>query len=153
VDPRLERQMRMFLRGQGRCYLPRRQYWHHVVADFFMRLRFVLVSVERLATHPVWRVRLKLTADAQHYLLLGLVCSHPWAPDLVGRQLRVAVIGFLREHAQKILARDIVVVQSGDRIQVLFPGPMGAAGIWKPSRVNPWRRSLVVRRWLRAQAN
>jgi hypothetical protein len=145
--------MRMFLRGQGRCYLPRREYWLHVVAEFFMRLRFVLVSVERLATHPVWRVRLKLTADAQHYLLLGLACSHPLAPDLVGRQLRVAVSRFLREHGEKVLARDIVVVRSGERIQVLFPGRMGDPGTWKPTRVNPWRMSLVVRRWLRAQAN
>ena len=148
-----DRQLERFLGRQGRYYLPRREYWHHVLAEFFLGMGFVVVSVERLDTHPLWQARVNLTADAQYFLLLGLACSHPFVLDLLGRQLRVAISRFLRQQGQRVLAQDVVVVRCGQRVQVVFPWRRGYAGIWKPQRADPWRVSLVLRRWLRLQVN
>jgi len=144
-----------WLQRHGRYYLPKREYCHHLLVDFFVAMGFRVLSVERFDWHPIWRVRAKLTDEAQMFLLLNVPDSHPLAPHLLNRHLRVAIGRFLRKQGERVLAKDVVVVRAGVRVQAAFEWRRGYPGIWKPrvGSVDPWRVSLVLRRWLQAQAD
>ncbi len=144
-----------WLRHFGRYYAPSREHCHRLLAGFFVGMGFDLLSVERLESHPVWVVRARFTEDAQLFLLLSVADAHVRAPDILGRHLRMAIRRFLLHHGERVLAKDVVVVRRGIRVDTLFEWYRGSPGVWKPerSKVDPWRVSLVLRRWLQTQVN
>jgi hypothetical protein len=151
VDPRLA----AFLQKQGRYYVPAGEFWHRLIGEFMTGLGCQVLSVERLDSHPVWRVRVKWTVETLAHLLVGVPCSHPSAKNLLERQMRVAVSRFLGGYGEKVSIQDVNVTRSGPYLHAAFRWHRGSPGLWTPTRArrDPWRVSLVLRRWLQAQAN
>jgi hypothetical protein len=151
LDPATER---FFLR-HGRYHLPARHFYHRLLADQLAAIGLEVTWVERFDPHCVWQVKIRLTARAQLHLLLGVPCAKPFANRLLERQLRVYLCQALQEWGPKLPLSEVVTVKSGSYVRICFIWKRGRRGRWKPpqSERDRWRVSLVLRRWLQAQAN
>ncbi|MHB8522270.1 MAG: hypothetical protein ACYDH9_16140 [Limisphaerales bacterium] len=63
--------LRRFCARFGACRVPRGFFYHRQIWQRLAVIGFRVLSIERLATHPVWRIRLKGTLAAQADLLLS----------------------------------------------------------------------------------
>ncbi|MHB8519954.1 MAG: hypothetical protein ACYDH9_04275 [Limisphaerales bacterium] len=150
--------MRKFLARFGVYRVPRGLFYHRQMWQRLTVIGFRVLSIERLATHPVWRIRLKGTLAAQADLLLSQppsirVCAR--SQHWLEQQLKEWMQKILKHLGQAVPSGEIVVVRSGTYIQVTFVWPMGGPGVLaaSPKHGHPLQVSLVVRRWLRWQRN
>ena len=119
---------------------------------------FKVLSVERLNSHPLWRIRLKGSLQVQAHLLISqsaalfdLSKSH----GLLERQLAKYIQRILKQLGQPIRKDEIVVVRSKAYVHVAFVWPLGTPGVVGrlPKDIHPFQVSLILRHWLREQRN
>jgi hypothetical protein len=89
--PNDESTIAQFVQKHGAIFTPGNQFFHRAIADFLSGLGFVVLSVEKLDTHPVWQFRLRMTPNAQLHVLVEL--PHKGSParqseDPLAEQLR-----------------------------------------------------------------
>ena len=129
-------------------------FYHRQLRERLSEIGFKVLSIERLDSHPLRRIRLKGTLKVQAHLLISqpaelfdLSKSH----GLLERQLTKHLQRILRQLGKPVRRDEIVVVRSGAYLKVAFVWPLGTPGILRGSvkEVNPFQGSPVVRRWLR----
>ena len=126
--------------------VPAWQFFHQAVSDFLMNLRFCVLSIERMEAHPVWIIRLKVSAQAEP-------CQSPKDRGLeltdepLSDQIRHRLSRFLRGFGPPVPAGEISVIpKSGPYLWVAFVWPRGKPGFWTPPRstVKPSPTALGV---------
>src|SRR5262249_39333754 len=98
---------------------------------------FRVLSVERLSTHPIWKVRLRGSLDVQARLLLGKkyparMVIYAKSSLLLELRLRAEMALILRQLQWKGKSEDIVVVRHGGYFQVHFVWAVGSIGLYRP---------------------
>ena len=135
-----------YLIKYGRYYVSANLFYHRQLHERLRAMGFKVISIQKLATHPVWELRLK----ADDYRLGFL---RPFG--LIEPKLKTQVRLILKHLGQATKGAEIDVMRSGDYLQVAFLSQMGRPGVWRPqsSQTAPIRVSLILRRWLRAKRN
>lgn len=135
-----------FLVQYGRYYVPGRTFYHRQLGLRLHGLGFRVLSIQRLATHPVWQVRIKQTHFRWDFLSTF---------RLLKPKLKAQVRRALKDLDRGIKAPEIVVVCNGVYIQVAFVWPLGKPATWRPSPSRPgsFAASQVFRDCLREQRN
>ena len=150
--------IRKFFARYGRYRAPAGTFYHRQLWDRLTEIGFKVLSVERVDSHPLWRIRLKGSLKVQAHLLISqpaglfdLSKSH----GLLERQLPKCLQRILKQLGQAIRKDEIVVVRSGAYVHVAFVWPLGTPGVVgrAPKEHHPFQVSLVLRRWLREQRN
>jgi hypothetical protein len=150
--------IRKFFARFGRFRAPSGTFYHRQLRDRLTEIGFQVLSVERVDSHPLWRIRLKASLKVQAHLLISqpaglfdLSKSH----GLLERQLTKYIHRILNQLGQPVRKDEIVVVRSGAYVHVAFVWPLGTPGVVgrAPKEHHPFQVSLVLRRWLREQRN
>src|SRR5436190_1917567 len=134
-------------------------FFHRQLRQRLIDIGFKVLSVERLETHPVWKIRLKGNLGAQANLLMSQPAGHSYLANpshLLERQLAARIQRILKLLGKSVRCDEIVVVRSGTYFQVAFVWPMGRPGVLGRSvgqGTHPYQVSMVLRRWLRHQRN
>ena len=63
--------IKTFLTRYGRYRTTGALFYHRQLRQRLAEIGFRVITIERLATHPVWRIRLKANLTAQANLLRG----------------------------------------------------------------------------------
>jgi len=133
-------------------------FYHRQLRERLTEIGFKVHSIERLDSHPLWRIRLKGSLKVQAHLLVsqptGLFdLSKPHG--LLEQQLTKYIQRILKQLGRAAKKDEIVVVRSGTYVHVAFVWPLGRTGVVgrAPKDYHPFRVSLILRRWLREQRN
>jgi hypothetical protein len=155
--PNDESSISRFLQKHGAIFTPGNQFFHWAIADFLSGLGFIVLSVEKFDTHPVWEIRLRMTPNAQLHVLVELPAKgsrQKQMDDPMAEQLRQLMSRFLREFGPPVPGREIAVVRnSSSYLGICFVWPRGGSELWQPvprKKADPWQ---AVRRWLGDWAN
>ena|SRR6266567_7305088 len=149
---------RRFFARYCRIRVPKGTFYHRQLRQRFREIGFRLISIERLETHPVWRIKLRGSLRTQADLLISQPAglfgkSNPH--QLLERQLTTYVQRILRQLGQPVRRDEIIVARSGTYVKVAFVSEMGSPGVLMPSskETDAFPVSPVLRRWLRRQRN
>ena len=63
--------IRKFFARYGRYHAPRGTFYHRQLRDRLAEIGFKVLSVERVDSHPLWRIRLKGSLKVQAHLLIS----------------------------------------------------------------------------------
>jgi hypothetical protein len=147
-----------FFARHGRYRVPTGTFYHRQLRERLTEIGFKVLSIERLDSHPLWRIRLKANLNVQAHLLISqpaglfdLSKSH----GLLERQLTKYIQRILKQLGRPVRKDEIVVVRSGAYVHVAIVWPLGTPGVLgrAPKEHHPFQVSLVLRRWLREQRN
>jgi hypothetical protein len=150
--------IRKFFARHGRYRAPTGTFYHRQLRERLTEIGFKVLSIERLDSHPLWRIRLKGSLGVQAHLLISqpaglfdLSKSH----GLLERQLTKYIQRILKQLGQPVRKDEVVVVRSGVYVHVAFVWPLGTPGVVARSRkeIHPFQVSLILRRWLREKRN
>src|SRR2546425_5739672 len=125
-------QIKKFLARYGRYRTTGDLFHHRQLGQRLAEIGFRVMTIERLATHPVWQIRLKGNLTAQANLLLGQASSDRFDPQSrywMERQLKRRIQKILNTLGNPIRSDEIVVVRSGAYFQVAFVWPKGTPGV------------------------
>lgn len=145
-----------FMERFGRYETQHGLFHHRQIQRRLAHYGFRVVSINRDDCHPVWRVRLRNTIDAQLALLLT---RKRWKgrgkAELLHRRLKQVLCEVLAEIGPRVEARDIDLMREGRYIQASFVWKAGRPGLWLPAvaRPTPMQVSLTLLRWIREQRN
>jgi hypothetical protein len=150
--------IRKFFASHGRYRAPTGTFYHRQLRDRLTEIGFKVLSVERVDSHPLWRIRLKGSLKVQAHLLISQpagLFDLSKTDGLLERQLTKYIQRILKQLGQPARRDEIVVVRSGTYVNVAFVWPLGTPGIVgrSPKEIHAFQVSLILRRWLRRQRN
>jgi hypothetical protein len=96
-------------------------YWHEAIRGILASAGFITRRIERMETHPVWRLWLTRT-------------SFDLDPDIptAAKQIRKILV----KGGIKIVRNDFDIIdRRGDKLRCYFVLDLGAPGVWEESRV------------------
>ena len=121
--------------------VPAWQFFHRAMYDFLMNLGLRVLSVERLDTHPIWVIRLRISAEAALRPPLEWPAQNPRNPgpktphEPLDHQIRHLLSRFLGGFGPPVPAGEISVIRkSGPYLRIVFLWPRGQPGFWTPAR-------------------
>jgi hypothetical protein len=151
-------QIKKFLARYGRYRTTADLFYHRQLRQRLAEIGFRVITIERLATHPVWEVRLKGNLDVQANLLLGQPLSERFGSPSrywLEQQLKRRIQGILNTLGDPVRSDEITVARTGTYFQAAFVWPKGTPGVLGRSakKVHPYQVAVELRRWLRRQRN
>ena len=135
-----------FLASHGQYYLAGRFFYHRQLALRLREIGFKVLSIEKLSTHPVWRIRLKQVHCRYTFL---------WVYRLLEPKLKAEIRRILKELRRGVKAQEIAIVNNGIYFVIAFVWPVGRSGFWQPESIPStlFADSLELRCWLKQQRN
>jgi hypothetical protein len=150
--------IKRIMRRAGRYYEAGQFLYHKFLRNELVQMGFRVVLIEKLDHHPVWHIRLRITARAQNFLLL----SRPLAKrlkaeddstDLLVIQLKAEIKRIAAQLGPKIKSDYISILREGAYITVAFIWPVGTTGLLLRKQRRPDAFGLLVRPWLKTTRN
>ncbi len=132
------------LANYSQYYLSGRFFYHWQLALRLREIGFKVLSIEKLSTHPVWRIRLKQVHCRYTFL---------WVYRLLEPKLKAEIQRILKDLRRGVKAQEIAIVNNGMYFAIAFVWPVGRGGFWQPEPKPPHAIPPVLHRWLKQQGN
>src|SRR5262245_47519912 len=105
-------QIKKFLARYGRYRTTGALFYHRQLRQRLAEIGFRVITIERMATHPVWQIRLKGNLTTQANLLIGQPVSDRFGPQSkywMERQLKRQIQRILYTLGDPVRSNEIVV--------------------------------------------
>jgi hypothetical protein len=152
--------LKQFLAKYGRHVEPGHLFYHLRLQERLSALGFRVISIERLAEHPVWNIRIRGSLEAQTNLLLGKSYKGKrpasWGSgEVIEQRLKAELAAILKSLGLAVKTDELTVVREGAYFGAAFVWPMGQPGTWcpPPKRPHPLQVSGFMHGWIKQQRN
>ena len=139
----------------GQYYQSGELFYQRLWRERLRHLGFWVITIEKLACHHLWDIRLRGTLVAQAYLLLSKPASSAsfHAKDLMAAQLKAEMRLMAKELGPPIKRDEITVERTGTYVRVVFLWPKGEPGLLMRKEKKADAFPFLIRPWLRCLRN